>query len=66
MKADDEKFRSTKRKVAWMFLGLWTAVLILAVVRRATHGDMGVTVAVAAAAVAFCLYRLRDAYRRDE
>ena len=66
MNPDDEKFRSTKRKVAWMFLGLWAAVLAMAVVRRATHGDMTVTVAVAAAAVAFCLYRLRAVYRKDE
>lgn len=66
MISDDEKFRSARRKAAWMFLALWSAVLILAVVRRATHGDMTVTLAVAAAAVAFCLYRLREAYRTDK
>ena len=52
----DDGFLSTRRKVAWMFFGL-------AAVRYAVHGDMVVTLAVAAAAVAFCIYRLWDAYR---
>lgn len=61
-----QSFRSARRKMAWLFLGLWTAVLTLAVVRRATHGDMTVTVAVAAAAVAFCLHRLYTACRTEK
>ena len=52
----DDGFLSTRRKVAWMFFGLWAVVLVMA-------GDMVVTLAVAAAAVAFCIYRLWDAYR---
>ena len=59
----DDGFLSTRRKVAWMFFGLWAVVLVMAAVRYAVHGDMGVTLAVAAAAVAFCIYRLWDAYR---
>ena len=38
-------------------------VLVMAAVRSAVPGDMVVTLAVAAAAVAFCIYRLWDAYR---
>lgn len=66
MTQQNEKFFATKRKVAWMFLGLWLAVLVLAGVRYITHGDMIVTLGVAAAAVAFCLYRLWDAYRKRD
>lgn len=64
MEERNEKFFATKRKVAWMFLGLWLVVLVMAAVRYAMQGDMIVTLAVAAAAVAFCLYRLWDAYRK--
>ncbi len=63
MEQRDEKFFSAKRKVAWMFFGLWAVVLVMAVVRHAMRGDVVVTLAVAAAAVAFCIYRLWDAYR---
>ena len=59
----DDGFLSTRRKVAWMFFGLWAVVLVMAAARYAVHGDMVVTLAVAAAAVAFCIYRLWDAYR---
>ena len=52
----DDGFLSTRRKVAWMFFGLWAVVLVMAAVRYAVHGDMVVTLAVAAAAVAFCIY----------
>lgn len=66
MERHDGKFRAIKRKVAWMFFGLWAVVLVMAAVRYATHGDMIVTLAVAAAAIAFCIYRLWDAYRMRE
>ena len=46
----DDGFLSTRRKVAWMFFGLWAVVLVMAAVRYAVHGDMVVTLAVAAAA----------------
>ena len=61
----DDGFLSTRRKVAWMFFGLWAVVLVMAAVRYAVHGDMVVTLAVAAqpAAVSFCVFRLWDAYR---
>ena len=59
----DDGFLSTRRKVACMFFGLWAVVLVMAAARYAVHGDMVVTLAVAAAAVAFCIYRLWDAYR---
>lgn len=62
----DDGFLSTRRKVAWMFFGLWAVVLVMAAVRYAVHGDMAVTLAVAASAVAFCIYRLWDAYRVRE
>ena len=55
----DDGFLSTRRKVAWMFFGLWAVVLVMAAARYAVHGDMVVTLA----AVAFCIYRLWDAYR---
>lgn len=61
-KQDD--FLTIKRKVAWMFLALWVMVLILTLIRYCTHGDMVVTLGVAAAAVLFCLYRLWDAFRK--
>jgi len=64
MKRPDDEFRSTERKVIWLFFGLWAAVLVLAAVRYASRGDMTVTLCVAAAAVAYCLCRLWNAYRR--
>ena len=36
----DDGFLSTRRKVAWMFFGLWAVVLVMAAVRYAVHGDM--------------------------
>lgn len=41
----DDGFLSTRRKVAWMFFGLWAVVLVMAAVRYAVHGDMVVTLA---------------------
>ncbi len=44
----DDGFQiSTRRKVAWMFFGLWAVVLVMAAARYAVHGDMVVTLAVA-------------------
>lgn len=37
----DDGFLSTRRKVAWMFFGLWAVVLVMAAARYAVHGDMG-------------------------
>jgi hypothetical protein len=39
----DDGFLSTRRKVAWMFFGLWAVVLVMAAVRYAVHGDMVVS-----------------------
>ena len=61
-----DNLRAVKRKVAWMFRALWSTVLILTLIRYCTHGDMVVTLGVAAAAVLFCLYRLWDACRRKK
>lgn len=66
MTPQQNNFRAIKRKVAWMFLALWSTVLILTLIRYCTHGDMVVTLGVAAAAVLFSLYRLWDAYRREK
>ena len=41
----DDGFLSTRRKVAWMFFGLWAVVLVMAAVRYSVHGDMVFTLA---------------------